>query len=192
LVSWPNDVNEILQWIVGGLYGGYVAANCLKWYWWRFNANGFFWGMLVGVVGALLMPHLVRWGIDHHYITQSLPLYWWPVLFLLSLGGCFAGTFTAPPTDEAVLKSFYRNVRPWGFWKPVHEKLLIDDPSFTRQYRFRLDMFNVLIGIIGQLCFTLLPMYLILKMQGPLWLTIGAIVVIVLILKRTWWNKLED
>lgn len=187
-----NDVNEILQWIVGGLYGGYVAANCLKWYWWRFNANGFFWGMLVGVVGALLMPHLVRWGIDHHYITQSLPLYWWPVLFLLSLGGCFAGTFTAPPTDEAVLKSFYRNVRPWGFWKPVHEKLLIDDPSFVGNTRFSLDMFNVLIGIIGQLCFTLLPMYLILKMQGPLWLTIGAIVVIVLILKRTWWNKLED
>jgi hypothetical protein len=25
-----NDVNEILQWIVGGLYGGYVAANCLN------------------------------------------------------------------------------------------------------------------------------------------------------------------
>ena len=43
-----KDVNAILQWIVGGLYGGYVAANCLKWYWWRFNANGFFWGMAVG------------------------------------------------------------------------------------------------------------------------------------------------
>jgi Na+/proline symporter len=39
-----KSVNDILQWIVGGLYGGYVAANCLKWYWWRFNANGFFWG----------------------------------------------------------------------------------------------------------------------------------------------------
>ena len=26
-----------------GLYGGYVAANCLgKWYWWRFNASRFF------------------------------------------------------------------------------------------------------------------------------------------------------
>ena len=37
----------VFQWIVAGLYGGYVAANCLKWYWWRFNANGFFWGMAV-------------------------------------------------------------------------------------------------------------------------------------------------
>jgi Na+/proline symporter len=177
-----NDVNEILQWIVGGLYGGYVAANCLKWYWWRFNANGFFWGMAVGIIAALAMP----------YVTTGLPLYWWPLLFVLSLAGCIIGTFAAPPTDTDVLKSFYKNVRPWGFWKPIHELVVIDDPSFVGNKRFKLDMFNVVIGIIGQLCFTLLPMYFILRMQTPLWITIGAIVIVVLILKRTWWNKLED
>lgn len=177
-----NDVNEILQWIVGGLYGGYVAANCLKWYWWRFNANGFFWGMAVGIIAALLMP----------YVTTGLPLYWWPLLFVLSLAGCIIGTYAAPPTEMAVLKSFYKTVRPWGFWAPVHQQVIMDDPLFVGNKRFKLDMFNVVIGIIGQLCFTLLPMYFILKMQGPLWITIAAIVVIVLILKRTWWNKLED
>ncbi len=177
-----SDVNEILQWIVGGLYGGYVAANCLKWYWWRFNANGFVWGMAVGIIAALLMP----------YLTTGLPLYWWPLLFVLSLAGCFIGTYAAPPTDEVVLKSFYKTVRPWGFWKPIHDLVVIDDPSFVANKRFKLDMFNVVIGIIGQLCFTILPMYFILKMQTPLWITIGLIVMIVLILKRTWWNKLED
>ena len=187
-----NDVNEILQWIVGGLYGGYVAANCLKWYWWRFNANGFFWGMAAGVAGALVMPYAIGWGITNSYITEALPLYWWPVLFVLSLVGCFVGTYSAPPTDEKVLKSFYKNVRPWGFWKPIHEKVVMDDPSFIGNKRFKLDMFNVVIGIIGQLCFTLLPMYFILGMQKPLWITIGSIVAIVLILKKTWWNKLEN
>lgn len=177
-----NDVNEILQWIVGGLYGGYVAANCLKWYWWRFNANGFFWGMAVGIVAALIMP----------YITTGLPLYWWPLLFILSLAGCIIGTFAAPPTDSGVLKSFYKTVRPWGFWKPIHEQVVADDPDFVGNKRFKLDMFNVVIGIIGQLCFTLLPMYFILKMQTPLWVTIGVIILVILILKRTWWNKLED
>jgi SSS family solute:Na+ symporter len=44
---FARDVNDILQWIVGGLYGSYVAANVLKWYWWRFNGAGFFWGMFV-------------------------------------------------------------------------------------------------------------------------------------------------
>ena len=177
-----NNVNEILQWIVGGLYGGYVAANCLKWYWWRFNANGFFWGMAVGIVAALAMP----------YVTTGLPLYWWPLLFVLSLAGCIVGTYAAPPTEDAVLISFYKTVRPWGFWKPIHEKVLAIDPSFIGNKNFKLDMFNVVIGIIGQLCFTLLPMYLILNMQRPLWITIAGIIVIVFILKRTWWNKLEN
>lgn len=177
-----NNVNEILQWIVGGLYGGYVAANCLKWYWWRFNANGFFWGMAVGIIAALAMP----------YVTTGLPLYWWPLLFVLSLAGCIVGTYAAPPTEDAVLISFYKTVRPWGFWKPIHEKILVVDPSFIANNNFKLDMFNVVIGIIGQLCFTLLPMYFILNMQLPLWITIAAIIVIVFILKRTWWNRLEN
>ncbi len=177
-----NNVNEILQWIVGGLYGGYVAANCLKWYWWRFNANGFFWGMAVGIIAALLMP----------YLTTGLPLYWWPLLFILSMAGCIIGTYTAPATDTAVLKSFYKTVRPWGFWKPIHEQVAADDPSFKGNKGFKLDMFNVVIGIIGQLLFTLLPMYFILKMQMQLYFTVAAIVVVILILKKTWWNKLED
>lgn len=177
-----TNVNDLLQWIVGGLYGGYVAANCLKWYWWRFNANGFFWGMAAGIGAALLMPSL----------TSGLPLYWWPLLFVISMAGCLIGTYAAPPTDMAVLKSFYKTVRPWGFWKPVHESVLADDPTFVGNKRFKLDMFNVILGIIAQLCLTILPMYFILSMQMPLLITITILLIIILILKRTWWNKLED
>ena len=39
-----KDINEIFQWIVGALFGGYIAANVLKWHWWRFNGEGYFWG----------------------------------------------------------------------------------------------------------------------------------------------------
>ncbi|NNV56495.1 sodium:solute symporter family protein [Limnovirga soli] len=179
---FASNVNDILQWIVGGLYGGYVAANCLKWYWWRFNANGFFWGMAVGIVAALAMP----------YVTTGLPLYWWPLLFILSLAGSIIGTYTAPPTDAAVLQSFYKTVRPWGFWKPIHDMVIASDPGFKANTRFWLDMFNVVIGIIAQLCLTILPMYLVLQMQTELYITIILIIIIVLILKQTWWNKLED
>ena len=44
-----KDINLALQWIVSALYGGYVISNVLKWHWWRFNATGFFWGMLTGI-----------------------------------------------------------------------------------------------------------------------------------------------
>lgn len=177
-----NNVNDILQWIVGGLYGGYVASNCLKWYWWRFNANGFFWGMAVGIVAALLMP----------YFTTGLPLYWWPLLFVLSLAGSIIGTYATAPTDMKVLKSFYKTVRPWGFWGPVHAAVIAEDASFQANKRFKLDMFNVVLGIIAQLCLTILPMYFILNMQTPLWITIAVLAVLIAVLKRTWWNKLED
>lgn len=177
-----NNVNDVLQWIVGGLYGGYVAANCLKWYWWRFNANGFFWGMTVGVAAALIMP----------YVTTGLPLYWWPLLFVLSIIGCLVGTYSAPPTDEKLLTSFYKTVKPWGFWKPIHHIVLQEDPSFVANKNFKLDMFNVALGIIAQLCLTIFPMYLITGMFSPLWITVGVLTVIMIILKRTWWNRLED
>lgn len=177
-----KDVNDILQWIVGGLYGGYVAANCLKWYWWRFNANGFFWGMAVGVGAALLMP----------YLTTGLPLFWWPALFVLSLIGCVVGTYAAPPTDMAVLKSFYKNVKPWGFWQPIHELVMAEEPTFKGNKNFKLDMFNVILGVVAQLCLTIFPMYLITGMYTQLAVNLAVLAVIVVILKRTWWNRLED
>ena len=36
------NINSVLQWIVSALYGGYIAANLLKWHWWRFNGTGYF------------------------------------------------------------------------------------------------------------------------------------------------------
>jgi SSS family solute:Na+ symporter len=177
-----RNVNDILQWIVGGLYGGYVAANILKWFWWRFNANGFFWGMVVGIVAALLMP----------YVTTGLPLYWWPVLFALSMTASIIGTYAAPPTEMAVLKSFYKTVRPWGFWQPVHALVVADDATFQANKNFRLDMFNVVIGTIAQLCLTILPMYAITHMNMELLVVVILLIGIGFILKRTWWDKLED
>src|SRR5882724_5085864 len=72
-----KDVNTVLQWIVSGLYGGYVASNVLKWHWWRFNASGYFWGMLAGIIPAIALAVLKSFGW-----LQGLDLYYWPVLFL--------------------------------------------------------------------------------------------------------------
>ena len=179
---FAKDVNSILQWIVGALYGGYIAANMLKWYWWRFNASGFFWGMMAGIAAALVFP----------FIFTGLPLYNWPLLFLISVIGSIVGTYAAPATDMKVLKKFYSTVRPWGFWKPVHEAVVAEFPDFQPNKRFKLDMFNVVLGIIAQTALTILPMYLILWMKLPLLVTILLLAVIALILKNTWWDKLED
>jgi len=180
---FAKDVNSILQWIVSGLYGGYIAANVLKWYWWRFNANGFFYGMLTGIAGALVFSRLFH-GVEL--------LYYFPLLFILSIVGCLIGTYTAPATEMETLKRFYSTVRPWGFWKPVHVAVVSENPGFMPNRSFKLDMFNVVLGIIAQCCLTILPMYFVLWLKLPLLITVVLLMVIILILKQTWWNKLEN
>lgn len=182
-----RDVNTVLQWIVSGLYGGYIAANMLKWHWWRFNASGFYWGMLAGIVPAIALAVLKSYDLLH-----GLDLYYWPVLFGLSLAGSILGSYAAPPTDEATLISFYKTVRPWGFWKPVHAKVLKTDPGFVGNKNFGLNMFNIALGMIGQLCLTILPMYVVLWCRLPLLITVLILLVIVFILKRTWWDRLNE
>jgi solute:Na+ symporter, SSS family len=179
---FAQDVNALLQWITSALYGGYVAANVLKWHWWRFNANGFAWGMLAGIVVALIFPIA---------FPTILPLWLFPLLFVVSLSASIIGSLRSEPTDEAVLKSFYKSVRPWGLWQPIHDKVVAEDPDFQTDANAKLDMFNVLIGIVAQCCLTLLPMYFILSMSLPLGLVVAILAVCAFILKKTWWNKLQ-
>ena len=178
-----KDVNNTLQWIVSALYGGYIASNVLKWHWWRFNAKGFFWGMLAGIVTAMVFSVV---------IPDGELLYWFPLLFGISLAGSVIGAYAVPPTDMAVLKSFYSNVRPWGFWEPVKQAVLADDPSFQPNKNFKINMFNVVIGTISQCCLTILPMYLVLQQKLPLLVTIGILAIVIVILKKTWWNRLKE
>jgi Na+/proline symporter len=178
-----KDVNTVLQFIVSALYGGYIAANVLKWHWWRFNATGFFVGMLTGIVAAMVFGVL---------IPASNLLYFFPLLFGISLAGSVIGTYLAPPTDAAVLQAFYKNVRPWGFWGPVLAQVRAQDPGFQPNRNFRLNMFNVVLGIVAQLCLTILPMYLVLMQKLPLLITVVMLAVLITILKKTWWNRLAE
>ena len=55
---FAKNVNTMLQWIVSGLWGGYIATNVLKWYWWRFNTQGYF-GNAGKIAAALLFPYIL-------------------------------------------------------------------------------------------------------------------------------------
>ncbi|MBN2773734.1 MAG: Na+:solute symporter [Prolixibacteraceae bacterium] len=180
---FAEDVNSMLQWIVSGLYGSYVVSNVLKWYWWRFNGYGYFWGMVAGLIPALVFPYV---------FSETIDLYYFPWLLIISIGGAVAGTLLSKPTDEKVLKEFYRNVNPWGFWKPVREKVMAEYPDFKPNKNFKTDMFNVVLGTIAQTALVALPIYIILKQSLPIWITIIITVVCGVILKKTWWDRLPE
>ncbi|MCB0550528.1 MAG: Na+:solute symporter [Phaeodactylibacter sp.] len=180
---YAKDVNDMLQWIVSGLYGSYVAANVLKWYWWRFNGHGFFWGMVGGLVPALSFRFIFEGVLD---------LYTFPLMLLVSVIGCLIGTYSAPPVKEEVLMDFYRNVRPWGFWKPIHDKVVAEDPGFQRNTDFGRDMFNVAIGTLWQTALVIFPIYVVLLEGVPAAASLGVALVCTLILKRTWFDRLPE
>ena len=184
------SINAMLVWIVSGLWGGYTAANVLKWYWWRFNGYGFFVGMLVGMIGALAIPPLLG-PFFPQISSDAFPLYSFPLLLLLSLAGCLIGTYLTPPDDMNMLKRFYRKVRPWGCWGPVRAAVLAEDPQFPVNRNFRRDALNILIGTAVQTALVALPIYVVLRRFDGIAVCLALVAVGGVILKKTWYDRLE-
>jgi len=89
------------------------------------------------------------------------------------------------------LKDFYQKVRPWGFWKPVHDQVVAENPSFVRNKNFKIDMLNVGVGIIWQTSLVMLPIYFVLHKFGAMSVVLLIAAVTTTLLKFTWWDKLE-
>lgn len=197
LIGWKvTSVNSVVVWIVSGLWGGYTASNVLKWYWWRFNGYGYFWGMVAGIASALALPALVEKAplVQRLLATYSINMdvsIVFPLVLVLSLAGCSAGTLLTEPEDDEVLKDFYRRVRPWGLWGPVYRKVLAEDPGFRRNKDFMRDMFNIAVGIIWQVSLVVLPMYVVIREFQRAAITLVMIVATSAILKFSWYDHLN-
>ncbi|MDO6560175.1 sodium:solute symporter family protein [Paraglaciecola chathamensis] len=178
-----GSINAIMQWIFAALFGGYAAANLLKWHWWRFNAYGYFWGMLAGLIGALVLPIA---------LPDVQPLMAFPLLLIFGLVGSIAGTLLTPPESDDVLCEFYRTVKPWGAWGPIRDKVIALDPDFAPNRAFYRDMFNVAIGIVWQIGLVVMPIYLVIQQWWSMLVAFCVIVVTSWILKKNWLDKLPD
>ncbi len=193
-----KSINEILIIVTSAFYASYIASNVLKWYWWRFNGDGYFWGMITGIVSGLILGVIqIKYP---HSITNIIPgmpegliaLYLFPVTLIISLIGCLAGTLLTAPTDSQTIETFYTTVKPWGFWNPVFKSVKSKQPDFTKNTRFLKDMGNVAIGIIVQTCLVAMPIFIIIRNWQSLFITISIIAIGAIILKYTWWDKLHE
>jgi len=114
-----------------------------------------------------------------------------PLVVAISLVGCLLGTLLTKPEDDAVLKDFYRRVRPWGFWGPVLKMVLAEDPAFKRNKDFGRDMFNIAIGIVWQMALVALPIYIVIQEFDRAAIALGTILGTSAILKFTWYDHLS-
>ncbi len=185
-----SSINDALQWIVSGLWGGYTASNVIKWYWWRFNGQGYFWGTVAGMACAMTFPFL--FGALLPGMGSVLALYLFPLVILVAGTVAITMSLVTPPTDMAVLKTFYDRVRPWGFWGPVHRALAQERPGVRPNRNFPRDMFNIAVGTIVQTSLVAVPIFLVLKNILGLLAAIAVASAGGLILWRTWYRRLED
>jgi hypothetical protein len=176
---FTKSVHNVTEWIVSALVPAFVAPNVLKWHWWRFNGYGFFAGMMAGTLAAVLKPYVPLPPVFSFMLILG-------VSFAASLLGCL---LTAPEGDE-VLRSFYRTVRPWGWWRPVYEKCRAEDPAFEKNRDFWRDWFNIALGLVWQTSMVALPIYLVIQQWGRMWLCLAVFAATSAILKFTWYDRL--
>lgn len=194
---FAESINSLTLWITSALFGGYVAANFLKWVWWRFNGWGYFWGMFAGLIVASFQFVLGQFkgtfevGTLLYDLSQMQDIYMFPIIFSFSILGCLLGTFLTKPTDVEVLKSFYTNIRPWGWWKPVYMSLKNEDQSFQKNNDFAIDMLNCIIGIVWQSSMIVLPIFLLIRDYQKMFVSLAIFLITVVILKYTWLDKVN-
>ncbi|MBC6999770.1 sodium:solute symporter family protein [Cytophaga sp. FL35] len=178
-----GSLNQLILWLSSALYGGYVAANVLKWVWWRFTGMGYFWGMLFGLIAST---------IKLFFFPEYVDIFVFPVILLFSMVGCIIGTYLQPLTNREQVKEFYKRTKPWGFWKPIQEEVLAENPDFIPNKDFKRDSFNVVVGVIWQMAQVVIPIYFMLRENTEMIVWCAILILTSALLKKYWWNNLKN
>ena len=204
-IGWfITSINNVVGWITSALWGGYAAANLIKWYWWRFNGYGYFWGMVTGILSALILPFIFPAELQlalhnnpalpqflRDFMTLPTALVCFPLILGISLVGCFAGSLLSKPESDDVLKAFYKKTKPWGFWGPICKKVQAEDPSFQPNPDFFRDIFNIVVGIIWQTALVAMPVYFVIREYDRAKIALAIVVVTSITFYLTWFRHLK-
>ena|GEM_PF-13489 len=204
-IGWfITSIGNVVSWITAALWGGYAAANVIKWYWWRFNGYGYFWGMMTGILSAVVLPFIIPPGLQaalavepsvpdflRNMMTLPTALVCFPIILVNSLIGCVAGTLLTKAEADDVLKAFYKKTKPWGFWGPILKKVQAGDPSFNPNPDFLRDMFNVVVGIVWQTALVAMPIFFVIREFDRALIALAIVTATSLTLWFTWMRHLD-
>jgi solute:Na+ symporter, SSS family len=178
-----TSIDDAINWITAGLYGGYTAANVVKWYWWRMNGYGYFWGMLTGILFAL--------GLGMPQVEIN-PLQAFPFFFVACLVAVVIGSLATKPTEMDTLERFYLKTRPWGLWGPVADSLAAKGRAVARNSDLKRDLVNVTVGIVWQIALICVPIFLVIQDWQKMLAAFVVVSVTSIFLKRNWYDHMRD
>ncbi|MEL6822939.1 MAG: sodium:solute symporter family protein, partial [Calditrichota bacterium] len=173
-----SQLGSIQQgWKISLLFGaGMGSVLVLRWLWERITLYSELAAMAVSMLMGILLLYLYP-SDDQEWIRLGL-------MAVFSTGAAILITFVTPATDPEVLKSFYKKVKPLGFWRKTAAAVGDDPNAPVRELAesvkltvfASLSLFLMLIGL-GKLLIrlpddtVLLPLGLILASLAiiPLW-----------------------
>ncbi len=181
--SQVDSIAQIWEWMMMVLGGGLVIPNVLRWYWWRMNG----WGYSVGTFTGIILSIIVL-------LLPEMPVYYvFPLICAVSLLACIIVSLATQSTDQDILISFYKTVRPFGLWKPISEiaKLSEEDSSQKTENVWR-TILNVVLAMLAITGLYLFPMYLVghWYLYSLIWLALAVVAIITL--KYTWYDYLPE
>ncbi len=178
LVIMANLGSIQTAWFVSLLFGaGMGSVLVLRWLWERINL----YSEVSAIALSLMVAPLLLVLTDQEWLRLS-------AMALVSTVGAVAVTWVTPRTDAAVLRRFYRRVRPAGFWAATARANGDDGISPTRR----------LAGGLGSTALTAVSLYLMLFGVGRLlvsppganpawsWLAVAGALALV----SVWWKRL--
>ena len=114
-----------------------------------------------------------------------------PLICTLSVVGCLLGTFLTQPTEEPVLASFFRKVRPFGRWGRIRRQVNLSPAELKAPGEGAgLAVLNVVLASTAVIGIYLFPMYLVGHWHGYALLSLGVAVLGPAALFLTWYRRL--
>lgn len=185
-----DAINDIWGWLTTALVGGLTIPFFLRWYWWRFNGQGFAAGTIFGNIAAVFLLFLNKTGIELPFLDLKPEINGFMFVAFFSLLGSILFTYLYPPTKDIVLDNYYRTTRPFGFWGASRSRLTPEvRQSIARENK--LEIASMCLALPWQLVLFLFPMMLVLRA----WSTAAILGIILAVLSValyfTWYRNLS-
>lgn len=176
-----GSIATIWNWMMMALGAGVVMPNVLRWYWWRMNGWGYSLGTFAGILLSLIA--LFRPEIPAYYM--------FPSICVASLLASVIGSLATRPVDQGTSISFYRLVRPFGFWGPIRSQAALSAKELaSKSENVPLTILNVILGMVAICGLYLFPMYLVGHWYAKSIVWLGVAVAAVATLALTWYRNL--
>ena len=175
------------------IVSGIAIILMLRWFWWRINA----WSEIASMISALFLANGFLWikwmhgfgWVNDNVLAQvnewyqdDVALIRATVILLLCTAISLVVTFATQPVENDKLLTFYKKVRPKGWWGPIAAQVpeLVDTSSSRDSWLgfvFGTIFLNSILFSVGHLVLGSYIVALILILVGALfgWLTLKLV-----------------